>query len=155
MADVVDRETRSRMMAGIRGKDTKPELLLRRALHKRGFRYRLHVASLPGKPDMVFPKHYAVIQIHGCFWHCHDCHLFKWPGSRVSFWRTKILRNREKDAETSAALLRAGWRVLTVWECALKGRTRRNTDDVINDVAKWLISGNGNKTVRGTDRVSC
>ena len=104
---------------------------------------------------MVFPKHYAVIQIHGCFWHCHDCHLFKWPGSRVSFWRTKIMRNREKDAETSAALVRAGWRVLTVWECALKGRTRRDPDDVINDVANWIISGNRNKTLRGTDRVSC
>lgn len=149
MPDVVDRETRSRMMAGIRGKDTQPELVLRRALHKRGFRYRLHVASLPGKPDLVFPKQHAVIQVNGCFWHCHECHLFKWPSSRVRFWRTKIIRNREKDAETSAALVHAGWRVLTVWECAFKGRTRRNEEDVIADIATWLVSGRGNKTLQG------
>ena len=149
MPDVVDRETRSRMMAGIRGKDTQPELVLRRALHKRGFRYRLHVASLPGKPDLVFPKQHAVIQVNGCFWHCHECHLFKWPSSRVQFWRTKIIRNREKDAETSAALVHAGWRVLTVWECAFKGRTRRNEEDVIADIATWLVSGRGNKTLQG------
>ncbi|HEY2961664.1 MAG TPA: very short patch repair endonuclease [Pyrinomonadaceae bacterium] len=149
MADVVDSETRSRMMAGIRGKDTQPELLIRRALHRRGFRYRLHVASLPGKPDLVFPRQHAVIQVNGCFWHCHECHLFKWPSSRVQFWRTKIMRNREKDAEASAALVRAGWRVLTVWECAFKGRTRRKEDDVITDVATWLVSGRGNKTLQG------
>jgi len=149
MPDVVDRETRSRMMAGIRGKDTQPELVLRRGLHRLGFRYRLHVASLPGKPDLVFPRHYAVIQVNGCFWHCHECHLFKWPGSRVEFWRTKIMRNREKDAEASAALVQAGWRVLTVWECAFKGRTRRKEQDVIADVAAWLVSGRGNKTLQG------
>jgi DNA mismatch endonuclease (patch repair protein) len=149
MPDVVDRETRSRMMAGIRGKNTQPELLIRRALHRLGFRYRLHVASLPGKPDLVFPKQHAVILVNGCFWHCHECHLFKWPSSRVEFWRTKITRNREKDAEASVALVRAGWRVLTVWECALKGRTRRKEEDVIADVAKWLVSGRSNKTLQG------
>jgi DNA mismatch endonuclease, patch repair protein len=150
MPDIVDEETRSRMMAGIRGKNTRPELVLRRALHKRGFRYRLHVASLPGKPDMVFPRQHAVIQVNGCFWHCHECHLFKWPSSRVEFWRTKILRNREKDAEASIELVRAGWRVLTVWECAFKGPTRRKEEDVISDVATWLVCGRGNKTLQGS-----
>jgi DNA mismatch endonuclease (patch repair protein) len=150
MPDIVDEETRSRMMAGIRGKNTRPELVLRRALHKRGFRYRLHVASLPGKPDMVFPGQHAVIQVNGCFWHCHECHLFKWPSSRVEFWRTKILRNREKDAEASIELVRAGWRVLTVWECAFKGPTRRKEEDVISDVATWLVCGRGNKTLQGS-----
>jgi DNA mismatch endonuclease (patch repair protein) len=150
MPDIVDEETRSRMMAGIRGKNTRPELVLRRALHKRGFRYRLHVASLPGKPDMVFPRQHAVIQVNGCFWHCHECHLFKWPSSRVEFWRTKILRTREKDAEASIELVRAGWRVLTVWECAFKGPTRRKEEDVISDVATWLVCGRGNKTLQGS-----
>jgi DNA mismatch endonuclease, patch repair protein len=156
MSDVVDSKTRSRMMAGIRGKDTQPELLLRRALHRRGFRYRVHVADLPGKPDLVFPKQRAIIQIHGCFWHCHDCHLFKWPSSRVEFWRTKITRNREKDADTYRALVRAGWRILTVWECALKGRTRRTHDEVISAAANWLLSAEGNMTLQGTDNArSC
>jgi DNA mismatch endonuclease (patch repair protein) len=156
MPDVVDRETRSRMMAGIRGKDTRPELLLRRALHSRGFRYRVHVAALPGKPDMVFPKWRAIIQIHGCFWHCHDCHLFKWPSSRVDFWRAKITRNREKDNEANRALVRAGWRILTVWECALKGRTRLKNDEVAAEAAAWLRTGTGNMTLQGVNNArSC
>ncbi|HXQ74695.1 MAG TPA: very short patch repair endonuclease [Pyrinomonadaceae bacterium] len=156
MPDVVDPQTRSRMMSGIRGKDTRPELVLRRALHRLGFRYRLHVPSLPGKPDMVFPKQRAIIQVHGCFWHLHDCHLFKWPSSRVAFWRSKITRNREKDAETFYALTHAGWRILTVWECAFKGKTRRTEDEVVSYAADWLVSGSGNMTLQGrTDGRSC
>ena len=93
MADVVDRKTRSRMMSGIRGKNTRPELLIRKGLHARGFRFRLHDKRLPGKPDLVLPKYSAVIFVHGCFWHGHDCHLFKWPQSRREFWRKKITRN--------------------------------------------------------------
>ena len=156
MPDVVDPKTRSRMMSGIRGKDTQPELVLRRALHRRGFRYRLHVTSLPGKPDMVFPKQRAIIQVHGCFWHLHNCHLFKWPSSRVAFWRSKITRNSEKDAETFYALTQAGWRILTVWECAFKGKTRRTVDEVISSAADWLTSGSGNMTLQGrNDGRSC
>ena len=151
MPDIVDSKTRSRMMAGIRAKDTQPELLLRRALHSRGFRYRLHDARLPGKPDIVFPKIHAVIQVHGCFWHCHRCHLFKWPSSRVDFWRAKISRNREKDAEAGRALARAGWRILTVWECALKGRTRLPLDKVTDDIVAWLLSGTGNSSLEGSN----
>lgn len=138
MADVVDAVTRSRMMAGIRGKNTKPELLVRHALHRLGYRYRLHAKSLPGKPDMVFPARRAVVFVHGCFWHRHSCHLFKWPTSRVEFWQTKINRNRQKDAESNAALLQAGWRILTIWECALKGRTRLPLEQVIEQAAAWL-----------------
>ena len=149
MPDVVDPKTRSRMMSGIRGKDTRPELVLRRALHRRGFRYRLHVPSLPGKPDIVFVKQRAIIQVHGCFWHLHGCHLFKWPSSRVAFWRSKIMRNQEKDAETFYALTHAGWRILTVWECAFKGKTRRSEDEVISSAAEWLVSGSGNMTLQG------
>ena len=89
MIDVVDKATRSRMMAGIRGKDTKPELVLRRALHHLGLRYRLHVSGLPGRPDMALPKYRAAIEVQGCFWHRHKCHLFKWPLTRKDFWRKK------------------------------------------------------------------
>lgn len=127
-------------MAGIRGADTKPELILRRGLHKRGFRYRLHDRSLPGRPDMVFPGHNAVLFADGCFWHGHDCHLFKWPKSRKEFWREKIGGNIERDRRNEQALLDAGWRVARVWECALKGKTRRPVDSVIGDCATWIRS---------------
>ena len=90
MPDIVSPEVRSRMMSGIRGRDTKPELVLRRGLHALGFRYRISPKDVPGKPDMVFPRYHAVILAHGCFWHGHDCHLFRWPSSRREFWRAKI-----------------------------------------------------------------
>ncbi len=111
MADIVSRETRSRMMAGIRSRDTKPELAIRRALHAMGYRYRLH-GKLPGRPDLVFPSRNAVIFIHGCFWHGHDCPLFRLPGSRTSFWTTKIDGNRRRDAAALEALAAAGGDVL-------------------------------------------
>lgn len=140
-SDVVDPATRSRMMSGIRGANTRPELTIRQGLHRRGFRYRLHDRKLPGKPDMVFPALKAVIFVNGCFWHRHECHLFKWPATREEFWRRKISRNREKDRENRQALRAAGWRVLTVWECAMKGRYRRPTDEVHNLAAEWLKFG--------------
>lgn len=140
MADVVDPATRSRMMSGIRGKNTKPELLIRKALHARGFRYRLH-CDLPGKPDICLPKHGAVIFVHGCFWHGHDCHLFKWPKTRPEFWQAKIARNREVDRLAEERLLADGWRVATVWECAIKGRTRAPTlDALISPLEQWIVS---------------
>ena len=150
--DVVDAATRSRMMSGIRGKDTKPELVVRRGLHALGFRYRLHDRRLPGKPDMVLPRWRAAIQINGCFWHGHDCGLFRWPGTRQEFWRSKIGRNVERDREVEAALDRAGWRVLTVWECALKGPARIGADAVVSRAADWLRSDARTGDIRGTDR---
>lgn len=140
MPDIVTPEVRSRMMAGIQGKNTKPELTLRRGLHACGFRFRLHDRTLPGKPDIVFPKYRAVLFAHGCFWHGHDCHLFKWPSSRPDFWRTKIYRNREVDALASSALQEAGWRQGIVWECALKGKARFPIETVLADCAIWLRS---------------
>jgi DNA mismatch endonuclease (patch repair protein) len=140
------------MMAGIRGKDTKPELVVRRGLHALGFRYRLHDRRLPGKPDMVLPRWRAAIQINGCFWHGHDCALFRWPGTRQEFWRSKIGRNVERDREVGAALDRAGWRVLTVWECALKGPGRIGADAVVIGAADWLRSDARTGEIRGTDR---
>ncbi|WP_428156296.1 very short patch repair endonuclease [Brevundimonas sp.] len=150
MADIVTAAVRSRMMSGIRSKDTKPELVLRKALHARGFRYRLHDRSLPGKPDIVFPVRRAVIQAHGCFWHGHDCHLFKWPSSRPEFWRVKIARNREVDVRNEAALATLGWRQATVWECALKGRERLPLETVVSDCVSWLRDGAGPLEIRGS-----
>ena len=110
MPDIVDAQTRSRLMAGIRGKDTKPELALRRALHRRGYRYRLHNPKLPGKPDIVFTSRRAVIMVHGCFRHAHNCDLFRWPSTRELFWRNKINRNRDRDSEVQRALeALGGW----------------------------------------------
>lgn len=151
MPDVVDAATRSRMMSGIRGKNTKPEMLLRRGLHARGLRYRLHARDLPGSPDMVFPARRAVLFVHGCFWHGHDCHLFRIPGSRPDFWRTKIERNREVDRRAVDALREAGWRVAVVWECALKGRTRRDPVAVLDACALWAREGGDWLEIRGRD----
>lgn len=149
--DVVDAATRSRMMAGIRGKDTKPEMVVRRGLHRLGFRFRLHDPALPGKPDIVLPRWRAAVQIHGCFWHGHDCSLFRWPGTRQEFWRTKIGRNVERDREVEAALDQAGWRVLTIWECALKGPSRIGAEAAIGNAAEWLRSDARAGEIRGTD----
>jgi len=139
MVDVVPAGVRSRMMAGIRGKNTKPELQVRRALHAEGFRYRLHDGDLPGKPDMVLPKHRAVIFVHGCFWHGHDCHLFRLPATRPEFWQDKIRGNVERDRKAVETLHRDGWRVGTVWECALKGETRRPAGEVAGALTGWLV----------------
>lgn len=120
MTDVVDAATRSRMMAGIKGKNTTPELFLRRALHTQGFRYRLGGCGLPGKPDLVFPGRRVVIFVHGCFWHCHDCKYFKWPGTNTQFWRDKLEGNAERDLRVKRELKKLGWKVLTVWECEIR-----------------------------------
>jgi DNA mismatch endonuclease (patch repair protein) len=137
MADVVTPEVRSRMMSGIKGKNTKPEIILRKGLHKEGFRFRIH-AGLPGRPDIVFPKWRAVVFVHGCFWHGHGCHLFKWPQSRVDFWRSKLSGNIERDKSNIQKLRADGWRVGIVWECALKGKNRRNPGDIVAHCSKWL-----------------
>ena len=149
MADVVSAAVRSRMMAGIRSTNTKPELILRKGLHAQGFRFRLHDTALPGKPDIVFPRYRAVIFAHGCFWHGHDCHLFKWPSTRSEFWQQKIGRNREVDARSEAALADAGWRRAIVWECALKGRTKLPLEEVIASCAEWLLSDERVLEIRG------
>lgn len=140
MADIVSSAKRSQMMAGIRGKNTKPEIAIRTKLHALGFRYRLHVKDMPGKPDIVFPKYHAVIFVNGCFWHGHDCSLFKMPTSRTEFWMDKISRNKETDDSAIQALKKSGWRVGVVWECSIRGRKRHNLEDVTEACAAWLIS---------------
>ena len=140
-------------MAAIRGADTGPELRIRRALHARGFRYRLHVKTLPGKPDLVFPGLGAVVFINGCFWHGHDCALFKWPKSREDFWRAKIGGNIARDAAQFTELRARGWRVARVWDCALRGREKRSFDEVISQLSLWLRSDRPetNLTGRGAE----
>lgn len=140
VTDIVDKQTRSRMMAGIRGKDTKPELILRRALHARGYRFRLHSKNVPGRPDLVFPKHRAVVFVHGCFWHRHaNCRFATTPSTRPEFWQKKFESNVARDSAVAATLRGRGWRVATVWECALR---KPDTIQAAADrVSLWLLSG--------------
>lgn len=143
MSDLVDTATRSRMMSGIRGTDTRLELLIRKGMHARGYRFRLYDNDLPGKPDMVFPRYHAVIFIHGCFWHAHQCRLFKWPSSREDFWRKKLIGNRRRDEKNIESLTALGWRVLVIWECALrvpKKNRASETNKILQKAAKWLTS---------------
>jgi len=148
MADVVDVATRSRMMSGIRSRNTRPELIIRQGLHRRGLRYRLHVKKLPGCPDIVFGHRRAVVFVHGCFWHGHDCPLFKWPRSREEFWLAKIEGNKDRDTRAIEALITEGWRVAVVWECAIKGRGS-NVDDVLDRLVAWLNTEKPRIEVRG------
>lgn len=136
MTDIVSTEIRSRMMSGIRSRNTRPELVLRSALHARGFRFRLHVADLPGKPDLVFPKHRAVIQVHGCFWHRNGCQKTSTPSTNVEFWEKKFRRNIERDAEVEASLEKLGWRFGLIWECTL-GRSAEGI--LLRQVEEFLL----------------
>lgn len=132
------------MMAGIRGKDTKPELLIRKGLHALGLRfrlgdrYRIGGKTLPGRPDLVLPGRRAVILVHGCFWHGHDCALFRWPATRAKFWRDKIIGNIARDERVRQQLAQAGWRVLEVWECQLKGPARLPPGEVLARCTDFL-----------------
>lgn len=134
MVDVVDRETRSRMMAGIKGKNTRPEMLVRQFLHRHGFRYRLHAKNLPGKPDIVLPKWKVVIFVHGCFWHHHiGCRYATTPTSNLEHWQTKFTENVARDRRNIADLVTGGWRVLVLWECGIKAVRDRDM------ALAWLI----------------
>lgn len=150
MVDVVSPEKRSEMMSGIKGKDTKPEILVRKALYSRGFRYRLHDKALPGKPDLVLKKYNVAIQIHGCFWHGHsDCHLFRYPKSKQDFWREKIGGNIQRDRIKEAALMEQGWRFLKIWECALKGKKKLPLEEVISKTEEFILSDQKKLEIRG------
>lgn len=126
-------------MSGIRSRNTKPERLVRSALHRLGFRFRLNVQSLPGKPDIVLPRYQAALFVHGCFWHGHDCRLFKLPGTRTDFWQRKFESNRANDLKARDALIAVGWRVATVWECAIRG-AGCDLEAVAQLLAHWLRS---------------
>ncbi|ADP72357.1 DNA mismatch endonuclease Vsr [Rhodomicrobium vannielii ATCC 17100] len=150
MTDIVDKTTRSRMMAGIRGKDTKPELALRRALHARGLRYRLHVKDISGRPDLVFSKHRAVVFVHGCFWHRHTaCRYATDPSTRVEFWQSKFDANTARDFAVRSELLAGGWRVATIWECAL--RKPHQVEVAATLLSVWLRDGRAKLEIGETD----
>lgn len=140
MSDIVDRVTRSRMMSGIRSTGTRLEIDFRRKLFARGLRYRINVKKLLGKPDIVFPRFHALIFMHGCFWHGHDCSLFRMPRSTHAFWSKKIAANRHRDCTVLAGLHEQGWRTAIIWECALRGASETVTDGIVQRVADWLAS---------------
>lgn len=140
MADVVDTKTRSRMMSGIRGRDTRPEMVVRRALFAAGFRYRLHRRDLPGAPDLALSGRRVAVFVHGCFWHRHkECRYAKLPATRPEFWRAKLEGNAERDARVIEALQAMGWRVLVVWECAIRDRS---TLSILSEALANWIKGN-------------
>ena len=123
MPDILTQSQRHKCMSSIRGKNTKPEILVRKGLHARGFRFRLHNKKLPGSPDIVLPKYGVAIMVNGCFWHGHKgCRYATKPKSNVEFWETKIARNRHRDEVTNAHLEALGWTVITIWECELRGK---------------------------------
>ncbi|MGH1421597.1 MAG: very short patch repair endonuclease [Hyphomonas sp.] len=137
MTDIVSPEKRSRMMSGIRGKNTKPELILRKILFRNGFRYRLHRKDLPGKPDIVLAKWNAAIFVHGCFWHRHSgCRLTTTPATRPEFWKQKFEANVDRDKRNKAQLLAAGWRVAIVWECGM----RKDPELIAARLSDWLMT---------------
>lgn len=132
MAEKIAPEIRSRMMSGIRGKNTRPEVTVRSFLHRNGFRFRLHGVGLPGKPDVVLPRWNVVLFVHGCFWHGHiGCRYFKLPKTRAEFWRTKIDGNSQRDALAVNRLSEAGWRVAIIWECALRDDPARALEQLL------------------------
>ena len=133
MPDVYDAVKRSDVMRKVRGRDTKPEILVRQTLHRAGFRFRIHRRDLPGRPDIVLPKYHAAIFVHGCFWHGHpSCPHAARPMSNVDYWRRKLDRNIERDASNMAALRQAGWHVIVLWECEI--RTHAQAEEMLNGV---------------------
>lgn len=140
------------MMSGIRGTNTKPEMQVRRLLHAAGYRYKLHDKRLPGKPDLVFPSRKAVIFVNGCFWHGHDCGLFRWPSTRAEFWRAKIGANVGRDRKVKTALVKSGWSVCTVYECQLRGKSRLESVELLAQL-KIFLDGNEDCASVGADQM--
>lgn len=138
MVDSLTPEQRSAQMSRIRGSNTKLEVLVRKGLHARGLRYRLGGAKLPGRPDIVLPKYRTVVFVHGCFWHGHDCPLYRLPKTRPEFWADKIGKNRMRDQRVISELEAMDWRVLTVWECSLRGKTAIEQASFLDHLAETL-----------------
>ncbi|OJJ12967.1 hypothetical protein BKI51_02555 [Alphaproteobacteria bacterium AO1-B] len=149
MADTLTPRDRSARMARVRHKDTKPEMLIRRGLHARGFRFRLHRKDLPGKPDLTLARYQAVIEVRGCFWHGHEG-CGRRPKSREAFWNEKIDGNRARNARNEEQLLAMGWRVLVIWECAMVGPGRLSADELLDRAAAWLEGHANQGVIAGT-----
>ena len=151
MSDILTASQRHRCMSRIRGKNTKPEILVRKGLHARGFRFRLHNKKLPGSPDIVLPKYGVAIMVNGCFWHGHKgCRYATKPKSNVEFWETKIARNRHRDEVTTAHLEALGWNVITIWECEL--RTNSQLDDRLNTLAEEIRRAYETQRIKDRDK---
>ena len=151
MSDTLSQTQRSYNMSRIRGKNTKPEILVRKGLHARGFRFRLHNKKLPGSPDIVLPKYGVAIMVNGCFWHGHKgCRYATKPKSNVEFWETKIARNRHRDEVTTAHLEALGWTVITIWECEL--RTSSQLDDRLNTLTEEIRRAYETKRIKDRDK---
>lgn len=139
MADIFSKKKRSEVMGLVKGKNTKPELLVRKFLHANGYRFRLHVKDLPGKPDIVLPKYKTVIMVHGCFWHQHqNCSKSSFPKTNATWWKEKLLKNITVDEKAERALIKQGWKVLTVWQCELNSKT---IDQTLQSLLKQLQKG--------------
>lgn len=138
--DTVDKATRSRIMSRVRQKNTKPELVFRKELHRRGLRYRLHGRNLPGSPDLVLKAYRTAVFVHGCFWHFHGCRFSSVPSTRRKFWTEKFKANRNRDKKKNRLLLAQGWRVLIVWECTLRGRDGVAVKKAADKAARWIKS---------------
>lgn len=138
MSDVHSTAIRSKNMRAIKSKDTRPEILIRKALHARGLRYRLHATALPGTPDLVLTKLKTVVFVNGCFWHGHRCHLSKVPKTRTTFWLSKISDNISRDARVYQKLMDSGWRIAVIWECGIKGRSTQQFNALIDELIGWL-----------------
>lgn len=136
--DTVSTETRSQLMSRVKQQDTEPEILLRSALHKAGLRYRLHDKTLPGSPDLTFPRFRCAVFVHGCFWHSHGCKRSTVPKSRREFWEDKFRANQKRDERVKALLHEQGWHVMVVWECALIGKNALAPERVAEQVSEWL-----------------
>lgn len=145
MADIVTPEVRSRMMSRIRGRNTRPEVALRKALHRKGFRFRLHAKELPGSPDIVLPKWKTVLFVHGCYWHRHPkCRKATTPSSNIEFWTEKFRQNVERDARNTHDLHEAGWRVGVIWECAIG---REPPPDLVEYLLEFITKGEPSQMV--------
>ncbi len=147
--DIVSKKKRSLMMSGISGKNTRPEITVRKILYGHGFRYRINKSEMAGKPDIVLPKYRSLIFVHGCFWHRHNCSLFKWPSSNPEFWKRKILSNVERDKNNIQKLENDGWRICTVWECSIKGKKANEIARAGDRIVKWLLSGSEKLVLKG------
>lgn len=138
MPDVHSAVIRSKNMRAIKNKDTRPEILIRKVLYAKGLRYRLHVKTLPGTPDIVLPKFKTVIFVNGCFWHGHRCHLSKIPKTRTEFWLSKISDNMSRDILAYKKLSDTGWRIAVIWECEIKGSGKQKLNSLIDEFIEWL-----------------
>lgn len=140
MADCHSKDVRSKNMSAVKGKNTKPEMMIRSLLHKNGFRFRLHDKALPGNPDIILKKYRAVIFVHGCFWHLHGCRKSNIPENNREFWHVKLNANKERDQLNIRELNKLNWRVLVIWECSLKGKMRLSNEELLDKIKSWILS---------------